>query len=84
MTSRTLANTTASITELKKNPTQVLRKGEGQPVAILNRNQTVFYCVPADLYERLLDLAEDVELNAIADSRFSDGRQAVEVSLRNA
>ena len=43
--------------------------GEGFPVAILNRNEPVFYCVPARAYEAMLERLEDLELNAIADAR---------------
>jgi len=50
MTSLVLASKTASISELKESPMKVLDEAAGQPVAILNRNQTVFYCVPPDIY----------------------------------
>jgi len=43
--------------------------GEGFPVAILNRNEPAFYCVPAAVWEELLERLEDIELNAIADAR---------------
>jgi antitoxin StbD len=43
--------------------------GEGFPVAILNRNEPAFYCVPAKAYEAMLERLEDLELNAIADAR---------------
>ena len=43
--------------------------GEGFPVAILNRNEPAFYCIPAKAYEDLLERLEDLELNAIADAR---------------
>ncbi len=36
--------------------------GEGLPVAILNRNQPAFYCVPAQLYEQMLEALDDQEL----------------------
>jgi antitoxin StbD len=55
--------------------------GEGMPVAVLNRNQPAFYCVPARAYEELMDLVEDLELNRIADSRLADGQQPVRVSI---
>ena len=42
---------------------------EGFAVAILNRNEPAFYCVPAKAYEALMDQLEDRELNAIADAR---------------
>ena len=43
--------------------------GEGFPVAILNRNEPAFYCVPAAVWEELLERLEDIDLNAIADAR---------------
>src|SRR5260363_24827 len=64
-----LSETTASISELKKNPMGTVAAGEGAPVAILNRNQTAFYCIPPKVYEALIDRLEDIELNAIADAR---------------
>ena len=73
----------ASISELKKNPIKVLDEAEGYPVRILNRDQTVFYCVPPDIYEQLVEMAEDEESNAIADARLSDGQEAVTVSFRD-
>ncbi|HEY3326272.1 MAG TPA: type II toxin-antitoxin system Phd/YefM family antitoxin [Novimethylophilus sp.] len=63
------AETTASVSELKKNPMGTVAAGEGFPVAILNRNEPAFYCVPAKAYEALMDKLEDIELNAIADAR---------------
>ena len=64
-----LTETTASVSELKKNPMGTVAAGEGFPVAILNRNETAFYCVPAKAYEALMEKLEDMELNAIADAR---------------
>jgi antitoxin StbD len=63
------AATSASVSELKKNPMGTVAAGEGFPVAILNRNEPAFYCVPAKAYELMLDRLEDLELNAIADAR---------------
>jgi antitoxin StbD len=63
------ATTTASVSELKKNPMGTVAAGEGAPVAILNRNEPAFYCVPAKAYEAMLERLEDLELNAIADTR---------------
>jgi antitoxin StbD len=67
------AETTASVSELKKNPMGTVAAGEGFPVAILNRNSPAFYCVPADVYERMLERLDDIELNAIADARAGQG-----------
>ena len=74
-----LAETTASVSELKRNPMGTVAAGEGFPVAILNRNEPAFYCVPAKAYEALLNRLEDLELNAIADAR--QGQAEIEVSL---
>ncbi len=43
--------------------------GDGYPVAILNRNQPAFYCVPAELYERMLDALDDQELVKLVTER---------------
>jgi len=76
-----LAEMSASISELKKNPMATVAAGEGFPVAILNRNEPTFYCIPAKAYEALMDKLEDMELNAIADARLQDGKPLVPVKL---
>ena len=73
------AATTASVSELKKNPMGTVAAGEGVPVAILNRNEPAFYCVPVKAYEAMLERIEDMELNAIADAR--EGQAVHQVSL---
>lgn len=64
-----LAESTTSISELKKNPMAVVDQGDGFPVAVLNRNQPAFYCVPAAAYELLMDKLEDLELAQIVEVR---------------
>ena len=75
------AATTASVSELKKNPMGTVAAGEGFPVAILNRNEPAFYCVPAKAYEAMLERLEDIELDAIADAR--KGQKIHKVSLKD-
>jgi antitoxin StbD len=79
MVNRIHAATTGSVSELKKNPMGTVAAGEGFPVVILNRNETVFYCVPAKAYEAMLERLEDMELNAIADAR--EGQKVHKVKL---
>jgi antitoxin StbD len=79
MTHAILASTTASVTELKKDPMNTVAAGEGFPIAILNRNEPVFYCVPRKAYERTIDMLEDMELNAIANAR--KGQKRIRVTL---
>lgn len=75
-----LAETTASVSELKKNPMGTVAAGEGFPVAILNHNEPAFYCIPAKAYEALMDKLEDMELNAIAEARKHQAEVAVDLS----
>jgi antitoxin StbD len=74
-----LAESTTSISELKKNPMAVVEQGDGFPVAVLNRNQPVFYCVPAQAYELLMDKLEDLELAQIIEER--KNQSEIKVSL---
>lgn len=74
-----LAPVAASVTELKRDPMGTVSAGEGGPVAILNRNEPAFYCIPAKAYEALMDKLEDLELNAMADARA--GQKEIAVTL---
>jgi antitoxin StbD len=75
-----LADATTSISELKKNPMAVVNGADGFPIAVLNRNQPAFYCVPAAAYEALMDKLEDVELAAIVEARKDDQEVGVELN----
>lgn len=79
MARQVLADTCVSISELKKNPSAIVAQGEGFPVAVLNRNEPDFYCIPADAWEEIVDRLEDIELNAIADAR--RGQAAIQVDV---
>ncbi|HBO24289.1 MAG TPA: antitoxin [Providencia sp.] len=74
-----LSDVTASISELKKNPMATVDSGEGFPVAILNRNKPAFYCVPADVYENLLEQIEDQALIEIVKER--QNQKLVDIDL---
>ena len=69
MASLILAEMTASVSELKRNTMGTVAAGEGFPVAILNRNEPAFYCVPAKAFEAMMERLENLELNAIAEAR---------------
>ena len=81
MSSLVLSEMTASVSELKKNPMGTVAAGDGFAVAILNRNEPAFYCVPARAYEALMDKIEDLELNALADARAND--KIIKVNLND-
>ena len=76
-----LSSCSASISELKKNPTALLNKAEGSPIAILNHNIPAAYLIPADTYEWLMDKLEDAELAQIVNDRINEKSSAIEVSL---
>ena len=77
---RILTERSASITELKANPSRVVQEADG-PVAILNRNTPEFYCVPAQDYEALMKRIEELELAEIARARLADGEKPVKTSI---
>lgn len=77
------ANNSASISELKKNPTALLNEADGEAIAILNHNKPAAYLVPAETYEYLMEVIDDIELSKIVAERRADLSQAVEVSLND-
>ncbi|QEA11814.1 type II toxin-antitoxin system Phd/YefM family antitoxin [Comamonas flocculans] len=77
MAHKILAPMAASVTELKRDPMGTVLAAEGSAVAILNRNEPAFYCVPAKAFEALMEKLEDLELNAIANARADDKEVAV-------
>ncbi|MFG6205002.1 MULTISPECIES: type II toxin-antitoxin system Phd/YefM family antitoxin [Pseudomonas] len=64
-----LADMAVSISELKKNPSAVLKGAKGGVVAILNHHRVVGYMVPADVYGALVERLDDLELMQIMSSR---------------
>lgn len=76
-----LSNYSASISELKQNPTALLKKAGGDPIAILNHNRPTAYLVPVEVYEALLDLLEDYELGQLVQDRQAEKDAAIEVDV---
>ncbi len=81
MANRVLTEMAVSISEYKKNPMATVAAGEGMAVAVLNRNEPGFYCVPARAFEELMDLVEALVLGRITDARLADGQEPLRVSL---
>ena len=75
-----LSDIIASVSELKKHPMQVIKQAKGKPVAILNRNQPVFYCIPPAIYEALVEKLEDEELVKIINARAGDREIEVDIN----
>ena len=75
------ANYSVSVSELKKNPSAVLKDSGGESVAILNHNKPTAYLIPADLYGVLMEMAEDYGLAEIVKERQKEKEQAIKVSI---
>lgn len=76
-----LTGCSASISELKKNPTALLHEAEGAPIAILNHNIPTAYLIPAETYKWIMDKIEDAELEQIVKDRAHEKAEAIEVDL---
>jgi antitoxin StbD len=72
MTHQILTEIAASISELKANPMKVVSSGNGMPIAVLNRNEPAFYCVPAAAYEAMMELLDDAELLKLVKERMDE------------
>jgi len=76
-----LANYTASITELKQSPTQLLKDAGNEAIAILNHNVTSAYLVPSDLYGKMMDIIDDYNLSQEVEKRLNDGEKPIRVDI---
>jgi len=76
---RIFASASVSISDLKKNPSRVIRDAEGAPVAILNHNQPIAYLVPAKTFEAVMEKLEDYELGRLVEERTEE--EVIKVSL---
>jgi len=74
-----LSDLSVSMTEFKKNPNDALRESGGQTVAVLSHNKPVFYMVPPERYEAMLEELDDLALVRLVKERQSE--KSVEVSL---
>ncbi len=55
------ANTTVSVTELKRNYASIIKETDESPIAILNHNRPESYLLSAKFYETLLAKIEYLE-----------------------
>jgi len=76
-----LASCSASVSELKKNPSALIDQAEGEPIAILNHNKPTAYLVPADTYEQFMEKLEDYYLGLMVKERQNEKISAIEVNI---
>lgn len=75
------SNYTASISELKKSPTSLLKESGSEPIAILNHNKPTAYLVPSETFEKMIEIVDDYLLSEKVKERLSENEEAIEVSL---
>ena len=78
-----LARYSASISELKKNPSSLIEQSKGEPIAILNHNKPTAYLIPAETYEQMLEQIEDYQLGVIVRERQQEKSSAIEVNIND-
>ncbi|NOX26061.1 MAG: type II toxin-antitoxin system Phd/YefM family antitoxin [Deltaproteobacteria bacterium] len=76
-----LADCSASISELKRNPSALIEQAAGAPIAILNHNRPTAYLIPAETYEELLESIEDYQLGIIVKERQNEKISAIAVDI---
>ena len=76
-----LSDYSASISELKKNPSTLIKESHGSAIAVLNHNIPTAYLVPAETYENMIELISDIKLSGIVSERINDINKAVEVNI---
>ena len=81
MLTKIYANYTVSISQLKRNPQALIDNAHGDIIALLNRNRPTAYIVPAETFDWLMELAEDIEIGQIIEERKSEKAEAVEVGI---
>ncbi len=73
------AASAVSISDLKKNPSEIINQADGAPIAILNHNRPTAYLVPAAAYESMMEQLDDQYLVQLVKERKHE--RSVRVSL---
>ena len=75
------ADFSISMSEFKKNPTQVLKTAGEKPVAVLNHNRPAFYMITPKLFEALVEELADKNLIELTRQRLLKKETAIEVDI---
>jgi antitoxin StbD len=70
-----------SISEFKKNPNSEVAKAGNKPFAVLTKNRPSFYVLPPELYEEILEIITDMEMEPVLKKRMKQRHKAVAISL---
>jgi antitoxin StbD len=75
------ARNTVSMTDLRRNPSEVIEVAKLAPVAVLNHNKPAAYLISAAAYEDMLEQLEDAALTKIVKAR--RGGKSVKVNIED-
>jgi antitoxin StbD len=75
------AHKVVSVTDLKKNPAQVVDDAGDQPVAVLSHYKPSFYLLAQKVFERLLERLDDAEMIKLARTRLKEVDRAITVDI---
>ncbi|MEN9900515.1 MAG: hypothetical protein RLZZ152_1559 [Pseudomonadota bacterium] len=75
------ARNTVSMTDLRRNPSEVIAVANLAPVAVLNHNKPAAYLISAAAYEDMLEQLEDAALTKIVKAR--QGGKSVKVNIED-
>jgi antitoxin StbD len=75
------ADYSVSMSEFKRNPSQVLRAAGEKPVAVLNHNRPAFYMLTPRLFEALVEEMADRDLADLVRQRLLRRETAIEVDI---
>ena len=76
-----LANYTASISELKNSPVELLQQAGDEAIAILNDNVTSAYLIPSHIYENMIEIIDEYQLKEQVKGRLEDNEVSIKVDL---
>ncbi|MBL0225479.1 MAG: type II toxin-antitoxin system prevent-host-death family antitoxin [Geobacteraceae bacterium] len=69
---RILARSSISISDLKKNPSEIINQAHGEPVAVLNHNRPTAYLLPAATFEAIMEQLDDLDLVRLVRERYAE------------
>jgi len=75
------AETSVGITDLKKNPSAIIREAGDSTVVILHHNKPSAYLVPVKTFEAIMDILDDLMLVPLIQERLAHLDDAIEVTI---
>jgi antitoxin StbD len=71
----------ATLSEFKEHPVKLMDEADGNPVAVFDHNEPLFYCISPKMLASFITALDDAELVKIINAR--QGEDSVEVSLND-